>query len=372
MLIVVLVVTVALLAYANGSNDNFKAVATLYGSGTLSYRAALALASVAQLVGSIASVALAGALLKAFGGKGLVPEAVVSEPAFLVSIGLAAGLTVLLATRLGFPISTTHGLIGGLAGAAIAMAPAEIAWASLGSKYFVPLLVSPVLAILGAGVLYPLFRMGRRAMGVTETTCLCVGRRVTPVQVLCDGSVMCRESGVELTVSDQSRCERRYEGRLVGIPAQRVVDVLHILSGSALGFARGLNDTPKVLALLVAASWSGLDARLSLGIVAVFMCAGGLIHSAKLARTLGLRITEMNRGQGLVANLVSSSLVIGASGLGLPVSTTHVSTGAIFGIGLWSGRTDWSMIVRIVAAWVVTLPTAGLIGFAAGSLLRTS
>jgi PiT family inorganic phosphate transporter len=104
-IILLLVLAALLLSYANGANDNFKAVATIYGSTTLGYRAALA-----------ASVLLAGALLKAFGGKGLVPDATVADPRFLLAVGLGAAATVLLATRLGMPVSTTHVSTGAIFG----------------------------------------------------------------------------------------------------------------------------------------------------------------------------------------------------------------------------------------------------------------
>jgi PiT family inorganic phosphate transporter len=115
-IILLLVLAALLLSYANGANDNFKAVATIYGSTTLGYRAALALATGAQVAGSIASVLLAGALLKAFGGTGLVPDATVADPRFLLAVGLGAAATVLLATRLGMPVSTTHVSTGAIFG----------------------------------------------------------------------------------------------------------------------------------------------------------------------------------------------------------------------------------------------------------------
>ena len=116
MLLALLLATALALAYANGANDNFKATATLYGSGAAGYPEARRLATLAQLCGSAASVVLAGALLEAFGGKGLVPAEVVGDPRFLVAVGAGAAATVLLATRVGLPISTTHALVGGLTG----------------------------------------------------------------------------------------------------------------------------------------------------------------------------------------------------------------------------------------------------------------
>ena len=104
-------------------------------------------------------------------------------------------------------------------------------------------------------------------------------------------------------------------------------------------------------------------------IIAVAMAVGGLLHSRRLAETMGRRITTMNPGQGLMTNLVSSGLVIGASLIGAPVSTTHVSTGAIFGIGTWTGETDWKLVGGIVAAWVATLPLGALCAYTIAQVL---
>ena len=106
-----------LLAYANGANDNFKGVATLFGSGTADYRRALIWATITTALGSVTALVLARGLLQSFTGKGLVSPATVGDPSFPAAVALAAGLTVLLATRLGFPVSTTHALIGAMVGA---------------------------------------------------------------------------------------------------------------------------------------------------------------------------------------------------------------------------------------------------------------
>lgn len=363
MMLAILFVVVLILAYANGSNDNFKAVATLYGSNTLSYRTSLIMASLAQILGSVASVFLAGSLIKTFSGKGLVPPEVVADSSFILAVGLGAAITVLLATRLGFPISTTHALIGGLVGSGLALAPSDLAWSNLGGKYFTPLLISPVLAILAAGTLYPIASFFRRKFKVDEVTCLCIGQTIEPVSITAEGALVAARTGLELSIEQAQSCEQRYVGSVVGLPAHRIVDALHIFSGFSLGFARGLNDTPKIMALLVAAAWSGMKDEMTLAIIAIAMCVGGLLQSARIAKTMGKRITEMNRGQGFIANFIASGLVIGASSLGMPVSTTHVSTGAIFGIGAWTGKSDWKVVSEIVLAWVITLPIAAGIGF---------
>ena len=105
---------VLFLAWSNGGNDNFKGVATLYGSRTTTYRRALAWATATTLAGSLLTLVLAGGLVKVFSAKGLVPEATAATPAFLGAAALGAAVTLLVATFAGMPVSTTHALTGAL------------------------------------------------------------------------------------------------------------------------------------------------------------------------------------------------------------------------------------------------------------------
>ena len=107
MLIAILIVAALCLAFANGANDNFKGVATLFGSGTMSYRRALTWATVSTLLGSLTAVFLAESLLKSFTGRGLVDAELASSVDYASAVALGAGLTVLLATFVGMPVSTT-------------------------------------------------------------------------------------------------------------------------------------------------------------------------------------------------------------------------------------------------------------------------
>ena len=152
--------------------------------------------------------------------------------------------------------------------------------------------------------------------------------------------------------------------RLIGVEAQRVVDAAHYLSAGAVCFARAVNDTPKIAALLLAAAGLGLPdlGRGGVLLVALAMTAGGLVQSRRVAETMSRRITDLNPGQGLTANLATASLVLGASRLGLPVSTTHVSCGTIFGIGMVGGGARWRTIGQILLTWATTLPLGFLLG----------
>ncbi len=119
---VFLFVATGFLAYSNGANDNFKGVASLFGSRTTSYRTAIGWATVTTFGGSISAIFLAKALLRAFSGKGLVPDQVVGSEYFLLAVALGAGIKVIAATILGLPISTTHAITGAISGTGLAAA----------------------------------------------------------------------------------------------------------------------------------------------------------------------------------------------------------------------------------------------------------
>jgi PiT family inorganic phosphate transporter len=365
--VIILLLTVCCLSYANGANDNFKGVATLFGSGTANYRRALLWAAVTTFLGSLTAVFLAQQLLQHFTGKGLVEDGLVGTTQYSAAVALGAGLTVLLATRLGFPISTTHSLVGALVGAGIA-AGSGIHAGALGSNFFVPLLVSPLLAFLATVVCYPLLHRVRQRCGVTEETCFCVGQEVIEIGSAQSAALTLQKTQeLSVQIGDTVTCQKRYQGRMLGLQASTVLDRGHYLSGGLVSFARGLNDTPKIAALLLLIPWLGGSGCVAL--VAVVMALGGLISVKRVAETMSKKITPMNHGQGFTANLITSVIVLGASGWGMPVSTTHVSCGALFGIGSVTRQGHWDMIGKIVAAWVITLPVGAMLGAAAYAMV---
>ena len=350
-----------MLAFANGANDNFKGVATLLGSYTTNYRRALNWACSTTLAGSIAAAWIAQELLDTFSGRGLVPDAIASTPAFSASVGLGAAATVLLATYLGLPISTTHALTGALVGAGLIHAANEVAFSHLGTAFVAPLLLSPLLAMICAAAIYLIFRACRLALGIDKESCLCVGREIIQSELLpAAGERLFKPLPVwQPQVGSNQQCQQSYVGHFWGIPVVKALDLLHYLSAGAVGFARGLNDTPKIAALLVVSSALTPTARY--GLVALFIALGGWLSARRVAETLSHKVTAMNPGQGFSANLVTAFLVIIASRLGMPVSTTHVSVGSLFGIGVLSGSANKRVIVSIVSSWVGTLPLAAVL-----------
>lgn len=356
----IVLLSVSCLAYANGANDNFKGVATLFGSGTTNYRGALGWATVTTFLGSLTAVLLADQLLKNFSGRGLVGDELAASPDFVAAVALGAGTTVLIATLIGMPVSTTHGLVGALVGAGWA-AGSAVNLQKLANDFFLPLLLSPILAILVTSVVYLGLHAARKMTRVSAETCLCVGTQIVEVIPALEGAALLKRTAeLSASIGDVVICRNRYVGRVLGVQAGAVLDAMHYLSAGLVSFARGLNDTPKIAALLLIVPLLGGFG--SLGFVGTTIAIGGLVSARRVAELMSRKITPMNHGQGLTANLVTGLIVIGASRLGLPVSTTHVSCGALFGIGAVTRQARWGTIARILTAWVTTLPVGAALG----------
>ena len=307
MLLFLLAVAVLFLASSNGANDNFKGVASLFGSGTANYRTAITWATLATIAGSLAAVYQGAELIKKFSGKGLVPDALTTEPVFLLAVALGAGGTVILATRLGFPVSTTHGLTGALVGAGLSADGHDVNFVRLWDGFAMPLLLSPVVAVAAGALVFVVLRT--------------------------------------LKLAPDHRT--------------RTLDALHFLSAGAVSFARGLNDTPKIAALLLVVA--ALHGTQGMVLVAAAMATGGVLGARRVAETMAHKITRLNPGQGFAANATTALLVMAGSRYGLPLSTTHVSVGALLGIGVTTGQARWKTVVPILLSWVITLPCAALL-----------
>jgi PiT family inorganic phosphate transporter len=346
-------------AYANGANDNFKGVATLFGSGTTDYRKALWWATLTTFAGSIAALFLATKLIPIFQGEGVVPGFLTQSQPFLAAVILGAAATVFLASKCGMPISTTHSLAGALFGGGFVAVGFQLGFSTFLTSFFLPLLVSPLLAVMLTIFGYPLLSRVLRTVRFSKDTCICMGSEAFPRAVTPEGIVMSQGGiGLRVIVDNKAACAKPLSGTWFGLNGRTLLHLGHFLSAGAVSFARGLNDTPKIVAL--GSVVGALDLTGSIILVAAGMALGGLIHARRVAETVSKRITRMDPDQGFLANLVTSFLVIFASKWGLPVSTTHVSCGALFGIGVANGQARWQVIRTILLAWLLTLPTAAL------------
>ncbi len=163
-----------------------------------------------------------------------------------------------------------------------------------------------------------------------------------------------------VSVETIESCEERYTGRVMGVNVQKALDLCHYVSAGMVSFARGLNDTPKIAAIILAAGILGVQAS---GLwVGLGIAIGGILGARRVGELMAKRIAPMNHGQGFTANIVTALLVIIASPMGVPVSTTHVSCASIFGIGVRTGQGDRAVMSTILLAWVTTLPVATAFG----------
>lgn len=318
MILLLLFIAACFLAYSNGANDNFKGVATLFGAGITSYKKAINWATITTFSGAVAAIFLADELVKNFSGKGLVPNDLIQTPNFAIAIALGAAITVFTATKIGMPISTTHSLVGGLLGAGIMAVGTEFNFTKLSNTFLIPLIVSPLMAAFLSLTVYLFFKFLRKQIPTLN----------------------------------------KQHSTLLNIDSNKILDSLHYISSGVVSFARGLNDTPKIVGLLIIINT--INIKWSMISVAIIMALGGLINAKKVGETMSNKITKMNSGQGFTANIITGLLVTTASVHGLPVSTTHVSVGSLFGIGTVTKKANYKVIGKIILSWILTLPIAAI------------
>jgi inorganic phosphate transporter, PiT family len=364
----------ALVAYLNGANDVSKGIATLAGGGVTNYRRAILWGTVWTGMGGLASSVLSQAMLGTFGAGLLAHKSTLTlTEALAVLLGVAA--CVGLATRLGFPVSTTHAIVGSVAGVyAFSLGMGRVNWQTLGGKVALPLLVSPFLALILVLGTFHAERYITRRSGTTPE-CLCVDfHPVLPPEswVVQGNSLAISQAArsVDIRVGSQAAC-------VADVPSAFHVtsSQLHWLTSGATSFARGLNDTPKIVALVlpISALSAGVPfgKTLAFAAVAVGMVAGSWLAGKKVTHVLAEEVTPMDHREGFIANLVTAALVGPGAALGLPMSTTHVSSGAIVGAGIPKQESlNWRTVKSMVLAWIVTVPLAAALGVSAFMLLR--
>lgn len=332
----------ALFAAANGANDVSKGVATLTGSGITRYRTAILWGALTTFAGSLVSGLFAGQMLKLF-TLGIVSAP--PTPAFTFAVICGAAGWVAIATWTRLPVSTTYAIIGSLLGAGLLYSPTSVAWQNLAQKLALPLFLSIAVSYTLSALLNKIF--ARR--GAEAADCLCIGTeqfdagamQLTQINAVTGTTQECATTNGYLRLNTK---------------------MLHWLSSGAVGFARGLNDTPKLVAIGAIVLGTKLNLNVLLFVVAVAMFAGSLYAGRRVARVLAEQVVRMDHREGLLANITTALLVGVGANFGMPMSTTHVSTGAIVGIaGAEAGRLNRRTIRDLIMAWTLTPLVAGII-----------
>ena len=357
------------LAFVNGANDVSKGIATLVGCGIADYRRAIAWGTLWTAVGGLVGAVLATAMVTTFGNGLLTPGTTQTVGAGVATL-LGAAAWVLIATRTGMPVSTTHAIVGSLVGvAAVAYGVDGVRWSALGGKVVLPLLFTPVLSLVLVTLLLKATRpltaklAGRAVARMPD--CLCA--EVTQSEVALAGpsspaaAWAMAAPRLQLIVDTRASCavERPQAASLT-------LDQLHWLTAGAASLARGMNDAPKIVALVLAASALGVTSTVGQAplfmLVTAGMVLGSVVSGRRVTRLLAEGVTPMDHREGFLANLVTAGLVTAGATLGLPMSTTHVSAGGIIGAGAQRSSLDKRTLGEMLLAWVVTLPAAAALG----------
>jgi len=314
-LIILVVVLAILFEISNGWNDSANAIATVVSTRVLSPMQAVVLAAVMNAAGALVSTAVAKTI-----GSGIVDPAAVTS--VVVAAALIAGFLWNGAmTFMGLPVSASHALIGSLIGSGYAFGGMEILNLSKLTTIFVALLISPLLGLL----IGYLFMRGILAL---------VGRH-SPSSI------------------------NRYAGKL------------QIFSSGFMAFSHGSNDAQKVMGIITLSLFSGgFLSSLDVPKWVILLCAGAMglgtaMGGWRVIKTLGVQMLKLEPVHGFAAETSATAVILGASLLGLPVSTTHVVSSTIMGVGATQrlSAVRWGVAGKIVLAWVFTLPACFILAF---------
>jgi PiT family inorganic phosphate transporter len=317
MLLLFIVVGVALaFDFTNGFHDTANAVAPTIATGALKPRTAVAMCSVLNLVGAFLSIKVAATIASA-----LVAQNLVTLP--VIFAGLIGAICWNVTTwYFAIPSSSSHALIGGVIGAMLVMAGGHsVLWSGLVSKVIIPAGLAPFVALVAAAV------------------AVIAARRLT--------------SKVDARTSTM--------GFRIG----------QIGSSSLLSLAHGTNDAQKTMGVVTLALIANgtLSANASTPVWVIVACAvaialGTFFGGWRIIRTMGKGFHQLTPQQGFAAQIASSAVILTSSHLGLPLSTTHVATGSIVGVGAATTNhpVHWRLVGNVALAWVITLPAAGLAG----------
>lgn len=308
-LLIVVIITTLIFEYINGMHDAANAIATVVSTKALSPRKAVAYGAVLNILGAFAGTHVAKTI-----GAGVVDVAIVTQLTILAAL-LGAIIWNLITWYVGIPSSSSHALIGGLMGAAWSKAGVEaIHLKGTIEKIITPMLTSPAIGFF-VGMFFMIFLYW-------------LVYRQAPAKI------------------------------------HRVFRKCQLVSAGFLAFAHGSNDAQKTMGIITLALFSygaipSVDVPAWVIIVcALCMGAGSLAGGWRIIHTLGNKVIKLIPIQGFAAEASASSIILAASQLGIPISTTHVISTAIMGVGSTKGfsAVKWGLVATIVRAWFLTIP----------------
>lgn len=386
------------MAWGIGANDVANAMGTSVGSGVLTIKQAVIIAAIFEFSGAF----LAGGEVTSTIRKGIIDSsAVVGTPELLIfgmlSSLLAAGLWLLIATRAGLPVSTTHTIIGAMVGfAVVGLGIEAVNWDKIGN-IVISWVVSPVLS---GTLAYFLFRSVQKLILNTDNP-LGNAKKYVPIYIFATGFMIAlltmfkglKHVGLEFTTAQSygiavlvglvvMGCGIFYISRLKFDPSddrdfhfanvEKIFSILMVVTACGIAFAHGSNDVANAIgpvAAVISIATEGVVTQESAMPMWILLVGGlGIVlglatYGKKVMATIGKKITELTPSRGFACELAASTTIVAASGIGLPISTTHTLVGAVLGVGLARGigAINLSVVGTIFMSWIITLPAGALL-----------
>jgi len=388
-----------LMAFGIGANDVANAMGTSVGAKALTVKQAIIIAMVFEFAGAF----LAGGEVTSTIRKGIIDASSMVDTPELLVFGmmaslLAAGIWLIIASYFGWPVSTTHSIVGAIVGfAAVGIGMEVVQWSKVGS-IVASWVVSPVLS---GTMAFMLFTSVQKLILNTEDP-LSNAKKYVPYYMFLAGFMIAlvtlvkglKHVGIDLSFTQslmiaigfgvvvlvigkifisRQKVEKNADRDFHYASVERVFAVLMVVTACGMAFAHGSNDVANAigpLAAVVSVVESGgvIGAKSDLPMWILLLGGGGIIiglafFGAPVMKTIGKRITELTPSRGFAAELAAATTVVIASGTGIPVSTTHTLVGAVLGVGMARGiaALNLGVLKNIAVSWVVTLPAGAIL-----------
>lgn len=386
------------MAWGIGANDVANAMATSVGSRALTIKQAILVAAVFEFLGAV----LAGGEVTSTIRKGIVDASLLADTPELLVYGmlaslLAAGTWLLVASRNGWPVSTTHSIVGAIVGfAAVGIGVDAVQWGQVGT-----IVMSWVVSPLTAGIIAYLIFGSVQKLILSRPDPLERARRYVPVYIFFAAFTITlvtilkglKHVGLDLSMTHSyllatliaiviALVGKVAIGRIKPNPkaekkqhfhtVERVFAVLMVVTACSMAFAHGSNDVANAigpLAAVIAVAQSGvIGAKSSIPLWVLMLGGGGIViglatYGRHVIATVGEKITQLTPSRGFAAELAAATTIVIASGTGLPISTTHTLVGAVLGVGLARGidAIDLRVVGRVFLSWAVTIPAGAFL-----------
>lgn len=395
------------MAWGIGANDVANAMATSVGSKALTIKQAIIVAAIFEFAGAF----LAGGQVTSTIRKGIIDATKVQDNPELLIFGmlaalLAAGVWLLVASKKGWPVSTTHSIVGAIVGfAAVGIGVESVHWAKVGT-----IAASWVVSPLLSGVLAFLIFMSVQKLILGTDDPLKNARKFVPFYIFAVGFILAlvtlmkglKHVGLDLSTGE-SVAVAAMSGLLtmaIGIIAikrikinpnedvdfrftnvEKIFGILMVFTACGMAFAHGSNDVANAVgpvAAIVSIVKTGAVAQKSALATWILLLGGiGIVlglatYGWRVIKTVGRNITELTPSRGFAAELAAASTVVIASGTGIPISTTHTLVGAVLGVGIARGigALNLRVVRNIMLSWIITLPAGGILAIIFFFLLK--